>query len=342
MSERTTVDISIGIIFRTVLIVLAVWFVYLIKDIIALLFIAIVMVAAMDPIVYRLHRRKIPRVVGVSIVYFCLLAVIGLIASFLVPTLVAQFEEFVRNLPDIARGLENSFQGLNAFFQAQHIALSTQSLLSDFGAEASGSFGGIFTATVGIFSFFVAAIIVLVMAFYMAIKEDGIKNFIVSVVPEKHKEYAGSLELRVQRKIGRWMLGQIFLMVIVFLLDFIGLSILGVPFALTLAILAGLMEIVPYIGPIVSAVPAVIVGLSVSPLTGFFVLILYIIVQQFEGHILLPQVMKKAVGLHPIATILALLIGLKLGGIPGAVLAIPIATAVSVFLGDLFEKPKEA
>jgi len=98
---------------------------------------------------------------------------------------------------------------------------------------------------------------------------------------------------------------------------------------------------VPFIGPIISAVPAVLVGLSISPATGILVLIVYVFVQQFEGHIIVPQVMRKAVGLHPVAVILALLVGLKLGGVLGALLAIPVATAVSVFLGDIFEKPKE-
>lgn len=341
MNDQKTIDISAGIVFRAVIIIIAIWLLYLIRDVIALVFISIILVAAMDPIIYRMHRRKVPRSIGVFIVYFCMLSVIGLAGSFIIPPLVQQFKEFTQKLPDIAVSLENTFQGINTFFQAQHIAVSTQSLLSGLSDQIAGTSGNIFNATVGIFSGFVSAIIVLVMTFYMAVKEDGIKNFVMSIVPEKHKEYAGLLELRIQRKIGRWVLGQISLMFIIFALDFIGLSILNVPFALTLAIFAGLMEIVPFIGPIVSAVPAVIVGLSISPMTGLLVLIIYVVVQQFEGHIIIPQVMKKAVGLHPVTTIVALLIGLKLGGVLGALLAIPIATAVSVFVGDLFEKPKE-
>lgn len=338
MENRRTIDISTGIIFRTILIVLAIWFLYFVRDILALLFISIILVAAMDPVVYRMHRRKIPRAVGVFIVYFCMLAVIGLAVSFIIPPLVQQLKELTQKLPDIAVNLESSFQGVNTFFQAQHIAVSVQSLMADLGRQLAGSTRDIFSATLGIFSGFVSAVIILVMTFYMAIKQDGIKHFVVSITPDRHKEYAGSLELRIQRKIGRWVLGQIFLMFVIFALDLVGLSVLKVPFALTLAMFAGLMEIVPFIGPIVSAVPAVLVGLSVSPLTGLLVLIVYVVVQQFEGHVIIPQVMRKAVGLHPIATILALLIGLKLGGVLGALLAIPIATAISVFVGDLFAK----
>jgi predicted PurR-regulated permease PerM len=341
MESRQTVSISTGIVFRTILILIGLWFLYFIRDIIGLLFIAIVLVAAMDPIVYRLHRRKIPRTLGVTIVYLCMFGVIGLAGSFIFPPLVSQLKEFTQKLPEIAVRSDNYFQGVNTFFQTQHIAVTTQSLLADLGNQLTGSSGDFFSATIGIFSGFVSAIIVLVMTFYMAVKEDGIIKFIVSLTPEEHREYAGSLVIRIQRKIGRWVLGQFGLMFIIFALDFIGLSILGVPYALTLAMFAGLMEIVPFIGPIVSAVPAVLVGLSVSPLTGLLVLIVLVFVQQFEGHIIVPQVMKKAVGLHPVAVILALLVGLKLGGVLGALLAIPVATAVSVFIGDFFEKPKE-
>lgn len=340
MVDRRTIDISTGIVFRTVLIILAFWFLYLIRDIIALLFISIILASAIDPIVYRMHRRKVPRSIGVFIVYLCMLTIIGLAVSFIIPTLVDQFQEFTQKLPDIAQKLENSFQGINTFFQTQHIAVSTQSLLADLGEKMAASAGDIFNATLGIFNGFISAIIVLVMTFYMAIKEDGIKNFVISITPEKHKHYAGLLELRIQRKIGRWMLGQISLMLIIFAMNFIALSILKVPFALTLAIFAGLMEMVPFIGPIVAAVPSVLVGLSVSPLTGLLVLIIYVFIQQFEGHIVIPQVMKKAVGLHPIAVIIALLIGFKLDGVLGALLAIPIATAISIFIGDLMGERK--
>lgn len=341
MLEEKTINISTGIVFRTIMILLGLWFLYFIRDIVALVFISIVLVAAMDPVVYRLHRRKVPRTVGVTIVYLCMIAVIGLIVFFLIPPLIQQFKEFSQKLPYIASSLESSIRGVDTFFQTQHIALTTQELLAQISSQLTTSTADIFSATIGVFSGFVSAIIILVMTFYMAVKEDGIKNFIVSIIPENHKEYAGSLVLRIQRKIGRWVLGQASLMFTIFALDFIALSILGVPYALTLALLAGLFEVVPFIGPIVSAVPAILVGLSVSPLTGLLVLVAYVIVQQFESHIVIPQVMRKAVGLHPIAVILALLIGVKLGGVLGALLSIPVATAINVFIGDLFEKPKE-
>jgi predicted PurR-regulated permease PerM len=124
-------------------------------------------------------------------------------------------------------------------------------------------------------------------------------------------------------------------MIFIFILDFLALYFLGVPYALLVALIGGLLEIVPYLGPIISAAVATIVGFLVSPLTGILVLAAYIIIQQIENHIIVPQVMKKAVGLNPVAVILALLIGAQLGGALGAILAIPIAAVVSVFTSDI-------
>lgn len=167
------------------------------------------------------------------------------------------------------------------------------------------------------------------------------KGFVVAITPSKYHDYAVSSAEKIKVKIGRWMQGQLLLMLIIFALDFLALHFLNVPYALILAILGGLLEIVPYLGPIISAVPAVIFGFLVSPLTGILVLAVYIVIQQVEGHIITPQVMKKALGLNPIVVILALLVGAKIGGVLGAILSVPITTAMSVFVDDLVEKKKE-
>jgi predicted PurR-regulated permease PerM len=342
MPNKQTIEISTGIVFRTILILLVIWFLYAIRDIVALLFISIIIVSAIDPVVDFLQKKKISRSVGVLLIYFVIFSLLGLAFSFLFPPLAEQLRDFSKNLPLYAGGVENFVQGIGSFFQAKHIAIDGQKIIDDLTAGFASVSQGIFSTTLGIFSGFVGAALVLVMTFYMSVKEEGIKNFIVSITPEKHKEYAASLTDRIKGKIGRWMLGQLFLMFTIFLMYLVGLTLFGLPYALSLAIFAGIMEIIPYVGPFTGAVPAIIVAFLVSPLTGFFVLLMLIGIQQFESHIIIPQVMRKAVGLHPIAVILALLIGAKLGGILGAILAIPVATAISVFVSDLFQKSQEA
>jgi predicted PurR-regulated permease PerM len=142
----------------------------------------------------------------------------------------------------------------------------------------------------------------------------------------------------MKQKIGKWMQGQIMLMAIIFILDYIGLSLVGIPYALPLAAFAGLLEIVPYVGPIISAVPGVVLGFLVSPIKGLLALIIYIITQQAESNIVTPLIMKRTVDLNPVVVILALLIGAKLGGILGAILAIPVATTIGIIAKDMMAK----
>jgi predicted PurR-regulated permease PerM len=339
MLEKTHVEISTGTIFRTLLVLLGCWFLYLVRDIIALLFISLVIVSAIEPLVDWMHKKKVPRSLGVIIVYIILFSAIGLSISLLIPPLTEQFRDLYNKLPEYSQNIEQSLQGVKDYFQTQGTMLNIQELISQSISSFSSISGNIFSRTVGVFSGFISTIVVFALVFYMAVKQDGINNFVALVVPEKHKDYALSLTSRIKTKIGRWMSGQLLLMVIIFILDFIGLYFIGVPYALSLAIFAGLMEIIPYVGPIVSAIPAIILGLTVSPMTGLLVLLLVFAVQQFENHVIVPQIMKKALGLNPIAVILALLIGLKLGGVLGAVLAIPIATAIGVIVEDLMKKP---
>ena len=135
--------------------------------------------------------------------------------------------------------------------------------------------------------------------------------------------------------------GRYFLMLIIFLLDYVGLLLIGAPYALVLALVAGILEIVPYIGPVISAVIAVSVSFLHGPLTGLLVLGLFVLVQQLEGYVLTPLVMKKAVGLNPVVVILALMIGAKLGGVMGIIIAVPIAAVAGEIVNDLVKKPEK-
>lgn len=322
-----------------VLIILALWFLYLVRDVIALIFVSILIVSAIDPAIDWMQRKKIPRSLGVSIIYLVILAVISLSVSFLIPPLIEQSRDFSQKIPKFSQALSDFTNSFSIYFGNENI-VGGQQTISGFSNEFSSLSGKIFTQTIGFFSSFISIIVILAMAFYMAVKENGIKNFIVSVTPEKHKQYAAHLTERIKVKMGKWMQGQLVLMVIIFALDFVGLTLLKIPYALALALFAGIMEVIPYLGPIISAIPGVILGFTISPLTGLLSLLLYWLAQQFENYVVVPQVMKKAVGLNPITVIVALLIGIKLGGIFGAILAVPIAAAIGVVTDDLMkEKP---
>ena len=150
--------------------------------------------------------------------------------------------------------------------------------------------------------------------------------------------YLFRLITRIQHKLGLWLKGQLILSLIIFGLVFIGLSIIGVEYALLLAFVAGVFEIIPFLGPTLAAIPAAFFGFTQSPVLGLLVIALYVLIQQLENHVIVPKVMSKSVGLNPLIVIVAFLVGAKIGGFIGVLLAVPVATAISVFLSDFFEK----
>ena len=329
------VDISTGIILKTVLILLGLWFLFLVREVVILLFLAVIIAASIDPAVDWLQKKKIPRSIGVMLIYIILFSIVSLIISFLIPPIVKQFQDFSQSSAQYFNQASNSVNETGGFFQADGLKHYFQNTLNNLGDSFSNIPQKIFSTTVGVFSGVISTIVVFSMAFYMVMEEDGIKKFIVSISPEKKKEYATDLTNRVESKIGNWMAGQLFLMITITILDFIGLYLIGVPYALILAIFAGLLEVIPYVGPIISAIPGIVLGFLISPTVGFLAMLVYFVAQQFESHVLVPQVMKKAVGLNPVATIVAILIGFKLAGALGAIIAVPAATAISLFISDL-------
>jgi len=178
---------------------------------------------------------------------------------------------------------------------------------------------------------------ILVLTFYMLLQDDGLSRLIQSVVPRTYQSYTLRLLAHMQDRIALWLRGQLILSLVVGILTLIGLAVLGVKFALLLALIAALTELIPYLGPILGAIPAVFIAFTQSPTLGLMTLVLYIVVQQLENHLLVPRIMSKAVGLNPVVVIVAILIGGKIGGVVGAIVAIPIATALAVLLREVFD-----
>lgn len=340
MNETRKIEISTYTIFKTILILLALVFLYMVRDIVMLLFIAVIIVAAIDPAVDWMQKKKVPRPLGTLLIYVVLISLISLAVSFLIPPMARQLHEFSGNLNQYYTGAENSLSSIGDILRAQHIDISIEKMANEIGNAVGNIPQSIFSTTIGVFSGALSAIVILSMAFYMSVEEDGIKKFIVSITPASHKNYAASLTTRIEGKIGRWMVGQMMLMLIIFVLDYIGLSLIGMPYALVLAFIAGVLEAVPYVGPIASAIPGIIIGFLISPLMGFMAFLVYLVAQQFETNVIVPTIMKKALGLNPVATITAILIGFKLAGVLGAIIAVPTATAISLFIGDLLERDK--
>ncbi|MBD3238828.1 MAG: AI-2E family transporter [Candidatus Moranbacteria bacterium] len=330
----TTINISTSTILRLLLLIAVFIFVYVIFDILLLIFAAFVIVSAINPLVNWLERRRIPRALGTTLIY--LLVVLGLayIFSLIIPPIINQFRRFIEILPEYWEHLaENSF--IKRFHKLGESAQVTipENLLSDFSRE-----GGLFSQAGSFVTGMVYIAVVFSLSFYMTIQRSALKKFIRLLTPKEHEQYVVNLAVRIQNKMGKWLQGQLFLNIVIGVSVYIVLFFLKVPFALVIALIAGVLEFIPTIGPVFSTLIAALVALTDSPVKAALVIIAFIVIQQLENHILVPLVMKQAVGLSPVVIIIALVVGAKLGGPIGVVLAVPFATALSEFLGDLFNK----
>ncbi len=334
---KLTVNIATSTIIKIIAILVAVFFLYFIRDILVVLFVALVLATAFSPWVDWLQHKKIPRPIGILSVYLVAAFLVTFVLFLIVPPIASQIGELARNFPKYLESINSGFGLVGDGGSGQGKLDMVGKGLESFGRNLDSNPADIFSFARGIFGSIVSFLLVFVITFYMAVEENAVKKIIVSTVPDKHQPYALGLVNRMQKKIGLWLRGQFMLCIAVGLLTLIGLEILQVKYALVLALIAGITEFVPYLGPIIGAIPGVFLAFTQSPALGLVVAIFYYLVQWTENHILVPKIMQKAVGLNPIISIAVLLIGFKLAGILGAMLSIPVATAANVLIGDIFE-----
>ncbi len=335
-SNERRIIIDTSTILKVIGVFLVLWFAYLVRDILALLFVSLFLAAIMNPAAVALTKVKIPKGVTVIMLYIVLLGLGVLTIGLLLPTLIDQSANLLRTLGISGDTISSTVQWLQRFSPEdlrQNIEAGMQ-LLN--GGQFSGAASAFVGTVTNVFGGLIGLIVVLVMAFYMVVQEQDARDAFKNFVPEDWQESISAVLKRVQEKISRWLVGQLSLCLIIGLFYYIGLSIIGLHAALLLALWGGFTEFIPYLGPILGAIPALLIALSISPVMVALTFLVIFIIQEAEGHIIVPKVMQKAVGLNPLVSITALLVGAKLYGIVGALLAIPVATAVSVVLSELY------
>lgn len=330
------INISSLTIFKILAIGLVLYFLYLIKDVVIILFVSLILASALDPSVDWLQKKKIPRSISIIFFYLIALSVLGGVLYLLIPAIIKETAQLAADFPRYYDKLMSGFSSLKEFSARYGFLNDIKSSIESLSANLQGAATGVFTTVSDIINGIVSFFMILVITFYMVVEENAVKKVIWSIAPEKHQPYLMQLVNRMQKKIGLWLRGQLILSLVVFIFIYVGLSILGIKYALVLALMAGLFEMVPYIGPTLAAVPGIFLAFTQAPILALFTAIIYYITQLLENNILVPKIMQKAVGLNPIVSISVLLIGLKLAGILGAVLSIPVATAANVFIQDIF------
>lgn len=349
MSDKgplTSISITTDTMIRAMLVVLGVFLLWFLRDLALVVLTSIVIASFVESTVPRFERMHINRVLGIVILYVVSLSILAGIFYLFAPLLITEIYNFSTFISAYIPGVSflNYFQN-EAFSGAKDIVgslsgnFSLSTLFSISKAFISNISGGFFQTLSIVFGGVFNAFFILLLSFYLSIQERGIENLLRLVFPIKHEDYVVDLWERSRRKIALWLKGQVILGIVVGVLVYLVLSLLGIEYALLLAIIAGVLELVPY-GILVALIPAFTFSyLSGGISSALLVSGVYIIVHQFEVFLFAPLIIKKIVGLSPIVIILSALVGFELNGIWGAVLAIPLAIILMEFLSDI-EKNK--
>ncbi len=341
--EGITHSIGTGSIVRAVLVLVGFYFLYFIRDVVLIILSAIVIASAIEPGTVWFTKRRVPRVLATLMIYVGIGALLVTTFYFFLIPLVQESSVLLQTLPGYSRALasasstpSNVLQGITAGFSLPVIIDTVNGALINL---SSGFFGTIDVIFGGLLSFF----LIIIISFYLGVQEDGVGDFLRMVLPVKQEEYIIGLWKRSKVKIGLWMQGQLLLGIIVAVLTFLGLTLLGVRNALLLSVLAGVFEIIPLFGAFLSAIPAILVAfLDGGVSLAIIVALLFLIIQQFESQLIYPLVVKKVVGVPPIISILALVIGAKVAGFLGVILSVPIAAVCMELLADIEHKKTRA
>ncbi|MFA6130888.1 MAG: AI-2E family transporter [Patescibacteria group bacterium] len=331
--------ISVSITPGTILTIFAIGclaaLVFYLRNLIPVFLAALYIAALVNPYANWGARLHLPKGVSVGILYIVGLLFICGVLILILPTLVGQVQEAFTNYPGIITGFFGNDPLVRAMINGTWFDLNLEQMIIS--VQHSGvqeSLPQIVTAITNAFSGIVTGLLVLILAFYLVVDGSSIRGSLHLIMPSSAKRFVLEVLPIVKTKISLWLRGQLIIMITMFTITYISLSILGVPYALLLALLTGLLEIIPFLGPIIAAVPSIILAFTVSPVMAVLVAILYFVMEQLEGDLLTPKIMQQTIGLHPIVTIGSLLVGYEIGGVVGALLAVPTAMVVSVSLHE--------
>ncbi len=317
------ITVSTKTILKVIVAGLLLWLLYIIRDIVLLFFVAVIFSSLIDPWATWCQSKRIPRAIAVIVIYVLLIGAVSGAMVLVVPTIVDESQDLVKSI----RGFSTDFDILTkiqeSFLPSGDVVGKT---LSEIIATVSSVFGGIFSL-----------ILVFVFTFYLVVEDEAITRWIRSLTPDGYQPFVVQMVNKMKKKLGAWLRGQLVLSLFIGVMVYLGLLVLGVDYALVIGLIAALMELVPYVGPVLSAVPAIFLAFTqtgdwVLPVT---VAVMFWVIQVTENNLLVPRVMQRAVGINPIISILSILIGAKLAGIVGILIAIPLVTVLSVFIEEM-------
>lgn len=333
--RQITVQVDFGTVAKTVFFLALLWVLYQLIDLVLVVLTAVVLASAVEPAARWFQRYKVPRVLGVLIVYAIVFGLFLGTFVFFLPPLVQDLQGITAQLPEYLNS-DRSLLPSGGISDSLPVSLSLSETLDDLAQTVANIQSNVFQVFSIVFGGLLSFVLIVVISFYLAVQEDGIKNFLTIITPVKHEKYIVELWRRSQNKIGLWMRGQLLLAVIIGVLVFLGLTIFQVKYALLLALIAAMFELIPIFGPILAAIPAVAIAfVEGGASSGLLVIVLYIIIQQFENQLIYPLVVKQVVGVPSIIAIIALIAGAELAGLLGIILSVPMAAILMELFNDL-------
>lgn len=317
MKQVVTVEISLKSVIYILTLVVLVLVAWKIKGVLIALFIAFILMSGFAPLVDLLTKNGVNKTLSVTFTYLVAIAFLAIVLFFALPPLIQQTQDFINKLPVYVNEVSTTFNN------SQIPGVSSNTLTEIISSRLDSALGNLLKFALNVFNIFITFITIAVFTFYLLLEREKIKKNAYLLFPHLPKKDVENLAHKIEARTGAWVRGQIALMVLIGVGTYIGLTILGIEFALPLAVIAGILEIIPVVGPIMSAIPAILIALAQGPILSIATAALYILIQQLENNILVPKVMEKAVGLSPLITIFAILAGGTLFGIIGAILAVP-------------------
>ena len=328
--ETRKIEIKTTTILKFLGIIIALVLLWYLKSILMLLFVVLIIVASLAPIVDFGEKYKIPRVLSTIVIYLLFLGLVTLLAYLIIPPLVNQIVDFANQVPKYISHYGLTFESLKEFSLRNNITTTLKQNIDNISRNIvsfSGGFVAFLSTTFGGVAKFIIA---LALIFYLLLTKNQITQGILSYIPKNKRNLVQKVGGEILRKLGSWARGQTLLCFMIGILNGVALWIIGVPYALILGVFAGLTELIPNVGPIIGAIPAIIIAYTISPFTALIVAIVYLAVQQLENHVLVPNIMRQAVGINPAIIIIAVLVGAELAGTIGIILAVPTAAVLSI------------
>jgi predicted PurR-regulated permease PerM len=307
-------------------------------DLLFLLLIGILLATAIDPLARRLRKIGMNRPASILSVYLLIFAIVGGLIAFIIPPIVAQTTDFVTNLPRVADHLERRYAGSDQAWirELSHNGAQKLRQLSDNPPDISGVLKEQAVNVVSsVFGALLSIVTVILISFYWLSERALIRRALLGFVPLHRRSRVNDIWTHIETKLGAWFRAQLILCGIIGASCAVGYGILGIEYWPLLALVAGVTEIIPILGPWIGGVPAVLVALTDGPVKALIVLVFIVVLQQVEGNVLVPRIQGDAIGLSPLTVILAILAGTTLAGPVGGILAVPISAIIQVLVQDL-------